>query len=108
MKGVHDALTRLSGVKKVTVKLQEGVVIATTDPLEPVLPAASWKEIARVGFKPVAMEVRARCSLAEGFVVVDGRRWPLSGPATIEEGPRTARLKVRDGAEDPPRVEVLE
>lgn len=108
MKGVQDALTRLSGVKKVTVKLQEGVVIATTDPSEPVLPTASWKEIARVGFKPVTMEIRARCTVDEGFVVVDGRRWPLAGPAPTGKGPRTARLKVRDGAADPPQVEALE
>lgn len=95
-------------MKKVTVKLQEGVIIATTDPSEPVLPSASWTEIARVGFKPVAMEVRARYSVDEGVVVVDGRRWPLAGPALTDKGPRTARLKVRDGAEDPPRVEALE
>lgn len=108
MKGVHDALTRLSGVKTVTVKLQEGVVIATTDPAQAVLPSASWKEIARVGFKPVALEIRARCSIDEGFVVVDGQRWPLSGPATVDKGTRSARLKIRDGAQDPPRVEALE
>ncbi len=95
-------------MKKVTVKLQEGVVIATTDPLEPVLPAASWKEIARVGFKPVSMEIRARCRVDEGDLVVDGRRWPLAGPVPAEKGPRTGLLKVRDGAEDPPLVEVLE
>lgn len=108
MKGVQDALTRLSGVKKVTVRLQEGIVIAATDAGEPVLPAAVWKEIARVGFKPVEMEVRARGNFEEGAFMVDGRRWPLFRAAPPGRAPRTARLKVQEGSEDPPRVEVVE
>lgn len=103
-----DALTRLSGVKKVTVKLQEGVVVLMADPEQPVLPAEVWKEIARVGFKPAELEVRARGHFEEGAFVIDARRWPLLGGAPATKGPRLARLKTREGAADPPRVEVLE
>lgn len=95
-------------MKKVTVRLQEGVVIATTDPDAPVLPAAVWREIVRVGFKPVEMEVRAKGSFEEGAFVIDGRRWPLSGPSPADRGRPTARLKALGGAEDPPWVKVLE
>lgn len=107
MKGVQDALTRLSGVKKVTVKLQDGLVITETDDSQAVLPRALWKEIARVGFTPVRMELRARGALEEAAFVIDGRRWSLSRPSG-ERGPRTARLRIEEGACDPPRVEVLE
>jgi hypothetical protein len=95
-------------VKKVTVKLQEGIVIATTDPEAPVLPAEVWKEISRVGFKPVGMEVQARGAFEGGAFVIDARRWPLSGKAPVETGTRTVRLKTTGGAEDPPKVEVVE
>lgn len=108
MKGVQDALTRLSGVKKVAVRLQEGIVVATTDPEAPVLPAQVWKEIARVGFKPVGMELRARGAFERGAFVIDARRWPMSGRAPDEKGPRIVRLKTGAGAEDPPKVEVVE
>ena len=99
---------RLSGVKKVTVRLQEGIVIAGTDPERPVLPAAVWKEIARVGFKPVEMEIRARGIFEESAFVVDGRRWPLAGVVPDDRAKRAARVKVKDGAEDPPKAEVIE
>lgn len=95
-------------MKKVTVKLQEGVIVATTDPGKPVLPATVWKEIVRVGFKPAEMEVRARGTFEEGAFVIDGRRWPLAGRAPAERRLRGARLRTPEGAEDPPRVEVLE
>lgn len=108
MKGVKDALARLSGVKTVTVKLQEGWVIASTDPGEPVLPAALWKEIARVGFKPAAMELRARGLVEGDAFVIDVKHWPLARPVASWKDPRTLRLKVVQGAEDPPLVELIE
>jgi len=107
VKGVGDALRRLSGVKNVTVRLQEGVIVTATDPSQPVLPAALWREVARVGFKPAEMALRARGKFEPGAFVIDGKRWPLSGRVPEEKGPRTAELKVKDGGQDPPEVEVL-
>jgi hypothetical protein len=108
VKGVQDALTRLSGVRKVTVKLQEGIVVVTTDSSRQVLPAAVWKEIVRVGFKPVEVEIRARGTFEGTAFAVDGHRWPVAGRVPAESGSRIARLRVREGAGDPPRVEVIE
>jgi len=107
VKGVKDALTRLSGVKNVTVKLQEGLVIAGADACQPVLPQALWKEVARVGFSPVRMELRARGALEEAAFVIDGKQWPLSSPSG-KKGLQTVRLRVEEGGTDPPRVEVVE
>ena len=107
MKGVGDALGRLSGVKNVTVRLQEGLIVTATDPVQPVLPATHWREVARVGFKPAGMALRARRQFEPGAFVIDGKRWPLSWRVPEEKGPRTAELKVKDGGQDPPEVEVL-
>lgn len=89
------------------VKLQEGLVIAEADASQPVLPQTLWKEIARVGFAPVRMELRAQGALEERAFVIDGRGWPLSRPSG-KKGLQTARLRVEEGGADPPRVEVLE
>lgn len=77
MKGVRDALTRLSGVKSVKVTLQTGVIAVETDPSQSVSPATMWREIERVGFQPVSMEI-------------------------VKGG---ARYRVPSGGEDPPRLE---
>lgn len=103
MKGVQDALSRLSGVKLVTVKLQEGLIVVETDATKPVLPSALWKEILRVGFLPERMEVWATGTF-------DGRsfgRWSLvnEGPGS---GERRAHFKVVNGAENPPKVEFVD
>lgn len=94
-------------MKKVTVKLQEGLVIAETNPDAPVLPAELWSEIVRVGFKPAAMDILATGTVENGAFVLGGRRWPLSGAAPDDPGPRRVHLKVKDGGADPPEVEVM-
>lgn len=108
MKGVHDALSRLSGVKKVTVKLQENLVIVETDPAQPVLPSAIWKEIRRVGFVPANMEIWAEGVFDAHSFAVNGKRWPLAKPGPSGADRRRARLRVVNGDEDPPQVEFVE
>ena len=108
MKGVKDALSRLSGVKTITVKLQEGIIVANTDPLRPVLPALFWKEVARVGFVPVRLEMWATGHLEEKAFAIGHARWPLVKPGSAEGHSRRIHLKVADASEDPPRVEVAE
>jgi hypothetical protein len=88
----------------VTVRLQEGLVLVDTDPGRSVRPSAYFTEISRVGFQPVEMEIVATGEFEDGAFVVDGGRWPVAGAATPGPGRRTVRLKVADGAADPPRV----
>lgn len=108
MKGVADALKRLSGVKRVTVKLQEGLVIAETDAAHRVLPSALWKEIARVGFVPARLEVWATGTFEADSFVLDGGRWLIEGRKPPAGERRRAHLRLLHGGEDPPHVEVLE
>ena len=103
---MNDALSRRSGVKSVTVKLQDGRVVVETDPTRPVLPADLWREIGRVGFVPAKMEIRAQGLFDGRSFEIDGRKWPLVNAAPA--GRRKARLKVVDGGEDPPRVESVD
>ncbi len=108
MKGVRDALSRLSGVKTITIKLQENRVIVETDPSRPVLLSSIWKAILRAGFGPEKMEVRAQGRFEkDAFLAGDGR-WPLVKPGPTGGGPRRVHLRVENGAEDPPRVEIVE
>lgn len=88
-----------------TVKLQQGLILADTDPAWPVLPSALWNEVARVGFHPVRMEILARGTFESDAFQIDGTRWPFEGelPAGTLTGP--VWLAIKDGAEDPPRVE---
>jgi len=88
----------------VTVRLLDGWVTVDTDLAKRVLPSAYFAGISHVGFRPVEMEVRATGEFADGAFVVDGGRWPLVGEAPPGTGRRAVRLKVVDGAEDPPRV----
>ena len=90
-----------------TVRLQEGLVFVDTDPARSVRPSDFFAGIARAGITPVEMEVVARGAFEDGAFVVDGGRWPLVDPAAKSLGPGPARLKVADGAEDPPRVSPL-
>ena len=108
MKGVTDALSRLSGVNRVSVRLQEGFVIAETDASQPVLPASIWKEIARVGFVPAQMEIWAEGTFEAGAFLLDGKSWPLVGSGPPAGTKRRVHLKVLNGGEDPPRVELVE
>jgi hypothetical protein len=108
VKGVQDALGRLSGVLRVTVKLQEGRIIAQTRAGEPVLPAALWKEVARVGFKPAAMDLLANGRFEGSDFLIDGNRWRVRGPLPEGKGSRAARVKVVRGEEDPPEIEALD
>jgi hypothetical protein len=108
VKGVQDALTRLSGVKKVTVKLQEGLVVVETDPTEPVLPSLFWKEILRVGFLPERMAIWATGTFDAHSFALDGVRWPLLNKGAAEAGRRRAHFKVAEGGEDPPQVEFVD
>lgn len=108
MKGVQDALSRLSGVKRVTVRLQENVVVAETDPGQPVLPVAIWKEIERVGFVPQNMELWVDGVLDGDSFAVGGKRWPLVKPGLSGGERRRAHVRVIDGGEDPPKVELME
>jgi hypothetical protein len=87
VKGVQDAFARLSGAKRTTVRLQEGLVVVETDPAAAVLPSAFWKEIRRVGFEPVRMELWATGTFG---------------------GAGRARYRVANGEEDPPKVELKE
>jgi hypothetical protein len=107
VKGVVDALSRLEGATRVTVRLQEGRIFVDTDPAKGVRPSNFFHAVARVGFVPVEMEVTARGAFEGGAFVVEGGRWPLVDPAAKSLGPGPARLKVADGAEDPPRVTPL-
>lgn len=108
MKGVRDALSRLSGVKTVVVRLQENVVVVETDPARRVSPAAIWREIERVGFVPGNMELWVEGVFDGGSMAVDGKRWPLAKPGPSGGERRRAHLKVAVGGEDPPRVEFVE
>ncbi len=108
MKGVKDALSRLSGVKKVTVKLQENRVIVETDPHQPIRPSSIWKAILHVGFVPENMEVWARGTLEAQSFAVGEARWPWVKPGPSDGGERRVHLRVADGAGDPPRVEFVE
>ena len=89
-----------------TVRLSDGRVLVDTDPARNVRPSAFFKEILRVGFQPVEMEVRAAGEFADGAFVVEGGRWPLVGDAPRGSGPRSVSLKVLEPAADPPRVTV--
>ncbi len=63
--------------------------------------------MARVGFKPAGMELRARGKFEPGAFVVNGKRWPVSGRVPEGNGSQVRELKVNDGGQDPPEVEVL-
>jgi len=108
VKGVHDALSRLSGVKKVTVRLQENVIEVETDPARQVVPSAIWKEIQRVGFAPGNMEIWAEGVSDGSSFSVDGQPWPLVRPRPWESAPRRAHVRVVNGGEDTPKVEWVE
>ena len=95
-------------MKSIVVKLQEGLVVVTTDPARPVVPARLWHEVARVGFEPAGLEVRATATLRADAVELDGGAWPLARPGPWRGERRRARFRVLDGGADPPRVEVLE
>lgn len=101
-----DALSRLSGVASVTIRLQDGIVDVAADAGAPVRPASLWTAIAGVGFEPVSMEITAAGAVRGDAVEIDGRRWRLARPAGPREG--TLRLRVARGGEDPPAVEGVE
>ncbi len=108
MKGVRDALLRLSGVKSVAVKLQENRVIVETDPHRSVRPSLVWNEILRVGFGVEQMQIWAWGRVQVEAVLVGAACWPLITPMAVDPEHRRLRLKVEHGGEDPPRVASVE
>lgn len=108
MKGVQDAFSRLSGAKKTTVNLQEGLIHVETDPAKSVLPSMFWKEILRVGFVPERMELWATGTFDAHSFALDGARWLLVNAGPGDGGERRAHFKVVSGGEDPPRVEFVD
>jgi len=107
VKGVDDALSRRSGVREVSVRLQDGIVIVVTDPTKPVLPSALWNDIERVGFVPATMDVWVTGSTDGHAVVLDGARWPVVGAEPADARVRSLHVRVLAGDEDPPRVEIV-
>ncbi len=103
-----DAFSRLSGARETKINLADGLILADTDPAEPVSPSTFWREVRRVGFTPERMEVWAKGLLGEAAFVTGNARWPLVKPGPAEKNLRRIHLRVAEGSEDPPRVEVVE
>lgn len=108
MKGVRDAFSRLSGAKETTVNLADGLIVVTTDPSQPVNPSHFWRELERVGFVPVKMEIWAAGRFEQHSFALEGGRWPLVNKGPAEAETRRAHFGVVEGAEDPPRVAFID
>jgi hypothetical protein len=91
----------------VTVRLQENLVLVETDPRAEVQPSAIWNEVERVGFVPGNMEILAEGVIEGNSLVVGGGRWPLEIAVPASPERRKVRLRVMNGGQDPPRVELM-
>jgi hypothetical protein len=108
VKGVDDAFSRQVGVNHVTVQLQDGVILVDTDARRSVRPSAFWRELSRIGFAPVSMEVWATGTIEGDFFDLDDSRWPLSNGGSATTARRRRHFRVLNAGEDPPRVEALD
>lgn len=82
--------------------------MVSTDPSTAVLPSALWNEILRVGFVPAKMDVWATGKVDGDSVAFEGTRWPLLEARTTEAATRLIHVRTLAGADESPRVELVE